>query len=151
MWADYYKPLYMEIARCDIYIFDKYQGHMSKVKFKVTKYMKITVLNRMSYRILVDYILFHIENLIWYIISVLTYDVPFLSHMTSYMFCKNVNFRPIGTILCCIGSHICDKANYVVIEAITLMFWSCYGSFMAPLWINGIFLKFNAFISQKLD
>ena len=41
MLADYYK-IDMEVSGCDICIVEKYHGHRSKVKVKVTEIMKNT-------------------------------------------------------------------------------------------------------------
>ena len=77
--------------------------------------------------LLVGCMSFLIESRIWYMVSVLMHDVPFLRHMTSYMTCF-VNWSILDRwipilVQWCIGSHRRHNTNYVAIGAITLMSW----------------------------
>ena len=80
--------------------------------------------------------LFLIESRFRDVVSVSTYDIPFvLRHMTSYMTCfwSNLDGSTPNLVQWSIESHIGHKTKYVVSGAITLMLWLCYGCFMAPL------------------
>ena len=83
--------------------------------------------------------LFLVDNRIRNVVSVSTYDIPFVRHMTSYMtfFGQNcqiwmdqLQIWHSGVL----GSIWVIKVNYIAIGAIMLILWLFYGRFMAVLW-----------------
>ena len=80
--------------------------------------------------------LYIIESHIRHVVSVLTYDMPFLRHMTSFMtrFLKcSISNLLTTMVVVIIRPHRGHTINYEVIGIIILMLWLFYGRCMAPL------------------
>ena len=138
----------MEITGYHVYILEKCHGYRLKVKVKVTKNMKITVwaidfeLNvvqtfwcRSGWLYVVLYMKRGFRCDVWHTILV--------SHDVIYdAFYEMVNFVWINSRF---GKmeYWCltwiTTVNYVVIGALTLMWWLSDCRFMSPLWVMGIF------------